>query len=303
MHPIILLVLYFIVVAIFYNNTRFFDSNLGKGIIIALILVLFSVDIKLGLFTFLTIMTIYKYEYKTLNIHSYIINLDKNKNRFEGAKTQYESSDLNGAISMDRFSAVNGKTLILEDYLQDDIIAEIEDVEEKKARTHHHQLTKGGVGCFLSHLTLYRQLNEDKSSNAYLIFEDDIMLVPNIKTHIDYSLKHIPNDWDIILYSWIRLGSQPMLNSSIEKVDYFWGMQCYLINRRGAEAIAKEVEETPIDGQIDSFLSRMIKQGKLRVYVYNKKVVNENSNQTDIQTDLKITTDIDPYDYKGYIMR
>jgi GR25 family glycosyltransferase involved in LPS biosynthesis len=89
----------------------------------------------------------------------------------------------------------------------------------------------------------------------------------------------------------------------MNSVDYFWGMQCYLIRQQGAEAIIREVEETPMDGHIDSYLSRMIKQGKLKVYVYNKKVVNENSNQTDIQINMKYSEEIDPFDYKGYIMR
>ena len=303
MHPIILIALYLIAIGGFYNNTRFFDDNLGKATFFIVIIVFFFIDIKLGFFTLLTILVIYKYEYQSLNIHSYIINLDKNENRFKGTNAQYESSDLNGAIPLNRFSAINGKQLILSDYLGDDIIREIEEVEENQARTYHHQLTKGGVGCFLSHLALYRQLLEDKSYNAYLIMEDDIKIIPDIKTHIDYSLKHIPNNWDIILYSWLRVGSQPTISNTIDKVDYFWGMQCYLINRRGAEKIIREVENQPIDGQIDSYLSRMSKQGKLNIYMYNKKIANENSNQTNIQIDMKYSKDIDPYDYKGYLMR
>ena len=303
MYPIFLLVLYLITVGVFYHKIRFFDDNLGKAVIFIVVVVFLFLDIKLGIFTLFTILTIYKYEYQRLNIHSYIINLDKNPNRFAGVNSQYEASDLNGVIPVDRFSAINGRHLILSDYLTDDIIEEIEEVEDKGVRKYHHQLTKGGVGCFLSHLSLYRQLLQDKSYNAYLIMEDDIKINPDIKTHMDYSLKYIPNDWDIILYSWLRVGSQPTINTLIEKIEYFWGMQCYLINNRGAEKIVRELENQPLDGQIDSYLSRMIKQGKLNVYMYNKKVVSENSNQTDIQTDMKYSRDIDPFDYKGYIMR
>jgi len=305
MKNILLLIIYLIVFGIFYNNLLFFESNLGKGIICMIMLILFFIDIKLGLAIFLTVLTIYKYQYQyeTTNIHGYIINLDKNKNRYISAIAQCESSDLNGAIHIDRFSAIKGKTLILHDYLNEDIIDEIKEVEEKKNRTHHHQLTRGGLGCFLSHLQLYRNLLDDDSYNTYLIMEDDIEITKNIKTHIDYSLKKCPNNWDIILYTWIRLGSQPTINSSINKVEYFWGMQCYIINNRGAKKIVDEIEKTPIDGQIDSYLSRMIKQEKLNVYAYDKKIVNENSNQTDIQIDLQYKSDIDPFDYNGYIMR
>ena len=303
MKNILLLIIYLIVFGIFYNNLLFFESNLGKGIICMIMLILFFIDIKIGIAIFITIMIIYSYEYRTLVIHSYIINLDKNVNRFTGAKTQYESSDMNGIVPMDRFSGINGKKLILDQILEDDVVKDIEEVERNKSRTHHHQLTKGAVGCFMSHLLLYQQLLDDKSYNAYLIMEDDINIIPDMKVHIDYSLENIPFDWDIILYSWLRLGSQPTVFNAIDKVDYFWGMQCYLINRRGAKKIVTEVLNQPIDGQIDSYLSRMIQQGKLVVYVYNKKIVNENSNQTDIQIDMNYSKDIDPFDYKGYVLR
>jgi GR25 family glycosyltransferase involved in LPS biosynthesis len=303
MHPIFLFIIYLILVGIFYNNKTFFNHIAGKCILFIAIIILFVINITIGLLFLFTINILYKYEYKSPNIHAYIINLDKNKNQYENTRIQYEESDLNDIIPLSRFSAIFGKTINLHDYLTEQVIMEIEETEKKGKRTYHHQLTKGGIGCFISHLTLYQQLVKDSYYSAYLIFEDDIHITPNIKTHIDYSMKNIPTDWDIILYSSIRSGNQPTINSSISIVDYFWGMQCYLINRRGAENIIRELDNQPIDGQIDSYLSRMIKQGKLKVYLYNKKIVYEISNQTDIQIDIEYTTDIDPFDYKGYIMR
>lgn len=300
---IILIFIFIAVILLFQYNISFFHSNLGKGVLLFVLLILFYIDLKLGLLTLIIILFIYKYEYSIINIHSYIINLDKNKNRYQRTISYYNASDINGVIPVDRFSAIYGKTVVLEDWLDKETIEEIEKVENNNTREYHHQLTRGGVGCFLSHLELYKRLIKDNEYNGYLIIEDDVQINPEIKSHIDYSLKNIPIDWDIILYSWIRVGSQPTLHSSIDKVDYFWGMQFYLINKRGAESIVCEVENVKIDGQIDSYLSRMCKQNKLNVYVYNKKIVSENSNQTDIQINIKHDTNIDPYDYKGYIMR
>jgi hypothetical protein len=47
----------------------------------------------------------------------------------------------------------------------------------------------------------------------------------------------------------------------------------------------------------------MIKQGKLVVYTYNKRIVTDNSQETDIQIPLVMDVKTDPYDYGGYIMR
>ena len=207
-------------------------------------------------------------------------------------------------VTVERFPAINGNSMDLSGVIGDDTIVEINDIEKTKQRTHHHQLTRGGVGCFMSHLTLYRRLLEDNRNNMYLIMEDDVIIPANLKEHVEYSLKNVPNDWDILLFTWIRLGAQKTSEPAIDRAKFFWGMQCYMINTRGARAISDEVANgMSIDGQIDSYLSRMIIQKKLVVYTYNKKVVSENSRETDIQLPLLINKTADPFDYGGYVMR
>ena len=82
-------------------------------------------------------------------------------------------------------------------------------------------------------------------------------------------------------------------------------MQAYIINKKGAKKIVDEVQREKIDGQIDAYLSRMIQQNKINIYITNTKLIEKspNSNITDIQYKLQRSlSKVNPYNYKGYIV-
>jgi len=248
--------------------------------------------------------TIVTYKYFTNEMKGFIINLDKNPERLKQTLHQCAKSGLSANITIDRFPAINGKTVNLEDWVAPDAINEIYNVEKIKYRTHHYQLTRGGVGCFLSHYNLAQNLIEDPLYDEYLILEDDITIEPHIYNYITQSIKNAPEDWDILLYSWLRLrpSTNPIEDPFFKKVESFWGLQCYVINTKGANNIVDEVETTKIDGQIDSYLSRMSQQKKLNIYAFKTKLAFSDSATTDIQIPLNIHKNIDPFDYRGYAM-
>jgi GR25 family glycosyltransferase involved in LPS biosynthesis len=281
----------------------YINTSVGKIVSIILVAICLYVNVWIGFLVGILILYIFAlFHYTNKRIHGYFINLDKNTIRRHHTVAQIDNTDLLPEIEVNRFSAINGKSIELSKYLKPETVDEINVVEVNGKRTHHHQLTRGAVGCFLSHFTLYKQLLKDSEYGEYLIMEDDITISKNLKWHIYHSLSQVPEDWDMILYGYVRMNSTKIPNRSVEKVNHFWGTQGYLINRRGAEKIVMELDETSIDGQIDSYLSRMIKQNKLNVYVY-KKVIYGNSMETDIQIPLTYSTTIDPFDYKGYLMR
>ena len=64
----------------------------------------------------------------------------------------------------------------------------------------------------------------------------------------------------------------------------------------------EETNANKIDGQIDSYLSRMIQQKKMNVYATKKHLVKSNAVDTNIQVILKPLKGVNPYDFKGYIV-
>ena len=233
----------------------------------------------------------------------YYINLDKNTKRNNELKQAYAETDLQ-IMPLNRFSAIVGKEVVLEDWLAPDTIKEVNEIEKTRIRTHHYQMTKGGVGCFLSHYTLAKQLLKDSTVDYYLILEDDIILKNDILEEINHYLPILPSDWDIIQLSTLRKINSKQVGEFYKPAG-FWGMQSYIINKKGAKKLVNEVKKTKIDGQIDAYLSRMIQQNKMNLYITNRRLVilNEDSSLSDIQCKVvkKKLTD-NPYMYKGYLV-
>tara|TARA_E500000178_G_scaffold337914_1_gene377691 strand:+ start:320 stop:1057 length:738 start_codon:yes stop_codon:yes gene_type:complete len=229
----------------------------------------------------------------------FVINMDKDKTRLDNMMKYYKNSDLSQE-PIGRFPAVVGKKVPVEKFLTSDALSDLHLIEKNGYRTHHHSLTRGGLGCFLSHYSLAKQLlNDKKNIDGYLIFEDDTSFLPNTYEQIQNYLKTIPENWDMALFYTIRAIGRSE-NEKFNRIKSFWGMNCYIINRKGAEKFVNEVNKTKIDGQVDCYLSRMIQQDKLNVYSTKKHVVSSNSIDTNIQIILKPIKNIDPYDYKGY---
>ena len=233
-----------------------------------------------------------------LKLRLYVINMEKDKERYQKLLKYYNYSDLT-ALSLHRYNAVIGKTVPPEKWLSNDALSELQLIEKNGFRTHHHSLTRGGLGCFLSHYNLAKQLLQDNSVDAYLIFEDDTTMLSSTYDQILKSMREAPSDWDMLLFYTIRAVGRSE-NETFNKLKSFWGMNCYILKKSGAKKFVDEVNKTRIDGQVDCYLSRMIQQKKMNIYSTKTHFVSSNSKDTNIQTLLKPQQNVDPYDYKGY---
>ena len=99
----------------------------------------------------------------------YIINLEKQKKRKENMARQFEKEKI---MNYKFFNAVNGYELNENEELRN--LFEGNDFNYRK----------GVIGCTLSHMKLWKQLINDKNNDFYVIFEDDITLLPNFKENL-----------------------------------------------------------------------------------------------------------------------
>ena len=236
-----------------------------------------------------------------LKYRTYVINMDKDVERYNKIASYYHNSDLSD-LPLERYSAVVGKNVEPSDWLTDDAINDFKQVLNNGYRTHHYQLTYGGIGCFLSHYNLAKQLlGEKKNVDAYIVFEDDTAIPRNLLSHIERNISEFPEDWDYLMFYTIRANGEPSTNK-LNKLKSFWGLNGYIINKKGARKLVEETNTNKIDGQIDSYLSRMIQQKKMNVYATKKHLVKSNAQDTNIQVILKPSKGVNPYDFKGYIV-
>lgn len=229
----------------------------------------------------------------------FVINLDKNVDRLNIFMQRYNHSDIS-VLEIERFKAVNGQEVDISKYVTEKALAQIIQAETNGYRLRHYELTRGAVGCFLSHTYLYRHLLKDDQHDFYIVFEDDAKVLPKCVELIQHYIQNAPTDWDIIVFGVIRqvVTSKNLL---FNKVNAWWGLFGYTINKKGAKKFVEELDkQQKIDKQIDSMMSLMVQEGKLNVYTTSIPFINHNADGTgtDIQLPVKLAGGVNPFMYE-----
>ena len=222
----------------------------------------------------------------------YLINLKRNGDRLEHFIEQYMKSDLRYK-AFNRLDAIDGSAIIVDEYVTPKALQEIRDIEKNGYRTKHYQLTKGAIGCYLSHQKLYDMIVASDAEYG-LIFEDDVMIDASIYKKLNKHIESIPNDWDILL-----LGCQCI---SCEKhlmylnIKRFFLMHSYLIKKEAAIKLKSYLSSKKIAQQIDSELSDLSMDGQLKIYCLKTPICRQGGGfRTTIQKPIKQLPGVNPY--------
>lgn len=223
---------------------------------------------------------------------TYVINLRRASSRLRLFRKRWAACDL-ADTNLIRYPAVDGKRINVAEHLSIRALEEILASERMGYRTKHYQLTRGAIGCYLSHISLWKHiLKTDK--DAAFVFEDDAIMVKNIGSVLS-SLK-IPSNTDIFLMGYIcnDCTNNPC---GIIRVKKFYGLHGYIITRRGIHKILSRHETSPITKQIDSWLSDLAREGYLNIYAPPYQyVVQDPVLPTSIQSDFKHDKNSDPFE-------
>jgi GR25 family glycosyltransferase involved in LPS biosynthesis len=228
------------------------------------------------------------------NMDVYVINLDKATKRLDHFKKQFEQSDLSHGRSPIRVSAVDGRTIDLKGVVSARAQKEILLAEKTGFRQKHYELSRGAVGCYLSHIHTWQSLLKSDKHVA-LILEDDALLYPHMIQYLTQEVKTVPDDWDILLlgYECLRCQKDETLGP-VHRVYKFFGLHGYMINQKAIKKITQSPRLRPIRKQIDTVLSDMAQKGELTIYATKRKLVEQNNRQFGTQIQLPInmeTTD------------
>ena len=196
-------------------------------------------------------------------MNKYLISLDKDVQRRELFFAQPDTADF--AV----FSAINTMQK------EWDALAEV--FNPTKFEQHYgRSVTKGEIGCTLSHLAVYRQIVEDQNvaENDYaLICEDDALFNANLSPKTTALLTE-KCDADIVLIGQSKIAefddveleiSYPTTFSFLRQTvgdvtvaypykSYFAGTVAYLIKKSAARAFLKQLEQEKPFWLADDFL-------------------------------------------------
>lgn len=221
------------------------------------------------------------------NFDIYIIHMKKNADRMINFDKYYNNSDLKFK-KYNIFPAIIGKDLNLVDYVTPNTYQQIIETEKTLSRKHHYDLTRGAVGCYLSHIAIYKKIVN--SGIPYgIVFEDDCIINSSFYEKLKDGLKKLPNDWDIFLLGLMCIKCD--IKEDYVKVSRFWGTHAYIIKNKSAAKILEHLDK-PLSKQIDADLSLLDKKNIIKIYSINPVITTqEGAFVSDIQLDVEDTSE------------
>ena len=184
-----------------------------------------------------------------------VINLKHRQDRLETFRKNNRDF-----ITFDTIKAVNGFEVSYEDLLKMGFDTD-HDWIDPILKT---PLSRGEVGCFLSHWKAWKQCI--KLNEPVLVLEDDAIITDKFSYDELYRMKR--KEYNFIYLGWKeRSKSIPIDDKLVQPVYPYWGL-AYMITPESAKILTAE---KPKIIPVDEYLPKMI--GKLKVCAYKENVI------------------------------
>ena len=177
----------------------------------------------------------------------YVITLGK-KERIKNIKEQ--EAKINDRIT--RFNAVNGLKLNINNLIKQNVLDKNYKLSGPKNGNH----TKREIGCYLSHLNIYKKIKKDNKNGYTLIFEDDFLInSPDLKDDIRKSIDKLNNkniDFDYLYLGSNKINYGEHIIDNLYYVNpkqHLFGTHAYVINNKKIDKIIDNIKliRRPID--------------------------------------------------------
>jgi glycosyl transferase family 25 len=179
----------------------------------------------------------------------YVISLSTSPRR-ERIKTRLEG------LNYEFFDGVNAELIDKKDYIE-----------------LGSKLTRGQLGCTVSHVKLYEKIAKEDYEKI-LILEDDCVFLNNLETLND-SLSQLPEDWQVVYLGWGPHNVVSNYSTNLSQISnsylvYIHGTHCFGITKNFAKLCADENSNYHFTA--DGLLTHMIVKYDTKMYATIPKV-------------------------------
>jgi glycosyl transferase family 25 len=219
---------------------------------------------------------------KNRQFRSCVINLERNQEKLSEFKNNYKLP-----IKLEVFKAVDAKKLSMKHLHKHGVVGDYGmECILRGDKYYHHELTPGAVGCYLSHVHLWKKMVDEKIS-CMIIFEDDAIVNNVDLMELNMRLNELPKNWHMYMignpHSIVEVNQ---INSEgLDKMSRFCGLHAYVLNYEGAKYLLENGKLFPMNQQIDMHVSELAQEHGFNIYFHqNKSLINMSSEgSSDVQ--------------------
>jgi GR25 family glycosyltransferase involved in LPS biosynthesis len=230
--------------------------------------------------------------YGTMNFRTRVVNMDRRTDRWD----TFQKLPLN-YINPERYRACDGNLVKYNHQLQ------------RLFNGNDYNWRRGVIGCALSHINIWIQLFYEQNVDMYIVFEDDITLVPEFKQKLIYYLSSLGEDWEVAYLGHFfyknklspdhhseQLYPNSVKWSRIQSMNMSMGGTIgYVINKKGASNLLKYINEHGVSNGIDWVMMKA--SNTVNTYYPTTNLIHSKS-PSDANQGVNIDSDIQ-YDYSN----
>jgi GR25 family glycosyltransferase involved in LPS biosynthesis len=202
---------------------------------------------------------------KQESVHFYCINLRHRTDRWTAFSSQPAIQDLKSKYTFERFDAVVGSSLDVQNDPRVSMRTK-RNIKEKMRRDHEDLNTAGGVGCYLSHVEIWKKAVNNSEPYA-VIFEDDAAVPDDFVERLEMCMEEInllPTSIDVWTFSfpwafYYTTKGRALPQDQPDNLRGNWilntcpgGLTGYLITKEGAKKLLEGA--FPIDMHVDLYM-------------------------------------------------
>lgn len=204
----------------------------------------------------------------------YLINLDQSTDRLAQCDKLLQQHNL----AYERVPAVLGKNLS---------DAEVDKYYDETAnrKKHYRTLSKGEIGCYLSHRECWRRIATSDAPYG-VVLEDDINITGDVKKAIEL-IQSVEFDWDLVkLAPYNRKTRKVVLSHKLDQEfelvvhnKPMSGCAATIYSKQGAQRLLDATEQfyRPVDTDIQHFWEKGIEVWSLAPYVFQQNLDSEST--------------------------
>lgn len=207
------------------------------------------------------------------DIPAFCINLDRRTDRWAKFSSQPAAIEMISSGQLRRWSGVDGRTLNTRNDNRISIVCK-KNILENLRRAHEELNSIGGVGCALSHISIWKWLVASEHDSV-IIFEDDALLPIDFQHRFQIAINNSKilrkGEYDVLVPGNTAIAiSHP--ERFLLEIDVFFSLSCYIITKDCAKKFLEHVY--PIMEHIDLWMCLYKYIYGLRIYSIHTKWLN-----------------------------